>query len=144
MRSSRTSMGAFIFLITNQNSDHLSGNKTWVWSLENKPMEFRSEGLFFQSSSRRKKKASNDCELHFIDAKLIYFLEKKKKLWLRLDKYQIYFKPSFAYSLKRESFMAWLGDSGLAFLAVEDFCWLRPFLRQETRPARAKTRIIMN
>ena len=75
MHSSRASMEAFIFSITNRSLDRWSENKTWVWSLENKPTEFRSEGQFFQSSSRRKKKASNDCELHFIDAKLIYALK---------------------------------------------------------------------
>ena len=52
----------------------------------------------------------------------LFFGKMKQKLWVQLDKYQTYFKPYLAYSLNSESFIAWLGDSGLAFLAVVDLC----------------------
>jgi hypothetical protein len=77
MLSSKASMAVFTYSIINPSLDPLLENKTWTWSLGNKPMEFKSEGQFFQLSSKRKRKASNDCELHFINAKLIYILNNK-------------------------------------------------------------------
>ena len=77
MLSSKASMAVFTFLIINRSLDPLLEIKTCIWSLENKPMEFKSGEQFFQLSSRSKRRPSNNCELHLINVKLIYVLKNK-------------------------------------------------------------------